>query len=344
MTDAHQNLAKRPVYFTCIALFILFVGICLGMTFNRWYWRSLWRVRSGEEVRAGGTGYSYINPLLECSVADDYIGSNEAKPSKERLNRLIATLKGEGDISHVSIYFRNLNDGPWIGINEKEQFAPASLLKVPMMLSMLKSSEVDPQYFSKKEVVNFSSNLIIKSNFEDGFNLEKDKEYSLKELMEMMVIHSNNDAAYTLLANNISKERLDSVFSDLHIELLNDGVENYISVRDYAAFFRVLFNASYLSRESSEYALKILSESSFKKGLVAGVPPGIGVAHKYGERGGGELKQLHDCGIVYLPGQPYLLCVMTRGKDFDELTSAIKKISKQVYEDVALFSPASSKE
>jgi hypothetical protein len=43
-------------------------------------------------------------------------------------------------------------------------------------------------------------------------------------------------------------------------------------------------------------------------------------------------KQLHDCGIVYLPGKPYLLCIMTRGQDFTNLTSTVKEISALVYQ------------
>jgi hypothetical protein len=42
-------------------------------------------------------------------------------------------------------------------------------------------------------------------------------------------------------------------------------------------------------------------------------------------------RQLHDCGIVYAPGKPYLICIMTRGSDFKRLSPVIAQISKQVY-------------
>jgi beta-lactamase class A len=69
--------------------------------------------------------------------------------------------------------------------------------------------------------------------------------------------------------------------------------------------------------------------------LVAGVPAGIPVAHKFGETGqvGGE-RQLHDCGIVYYPNSPYILCIMTRGNNFEELPNIIKQISSEVYKHV----------
>ena len=96
-----------------------------------------------------------------------------------------------------------------------------------------------------------------------------------------------------------------------------------------------MFNASYLSRESSERGLAYLAHSDFQNGLVAGVPQGITVAHKFGERvSANGAKQLHDCGIVYYPTRPYLLCVMTRGDDFSKLTEVIQSVSRIVYQSV----------
>ena len=48
-----------------------------------------------------------------------------------------------------------------------------------------------------------------------------------------------------------------------------------------------------------------------------------------------NIRQLHDCGIIYYPNNTYLLCIMTRGKDFKQLESVIAGISKTVYEVVA---------
>lgn len=45
-------------------------------------------------------------------------------------------------------------------------------------------------------------------------------------------------------------------------------------------------------------------------------------------------KQFHDCGIVYHPANPYLLCVMGRGEDFWELTKSVADVSRIVYEEV----------
>jgi beta-lactamase class A len=114
---------------------------------------------------------------------------------------------------------------------------------------------------------------------------------------------------------------------------------NSMSVKDYAAFFRIIYNSSYLERNMSEKALSLLSSVDYKEGLIAGVPSNLVVSHKFGERqaidkNGGTTNQLHDCGIVYYPGHPYLLCVMTKGEKFEELSKIIAKISDIVYREI----------
>ncbi len=85
----------------------------------------------------------------------------------------------------------------------------------------------------------------------------------------------------------------------------------------------------------SAKALTYLVNSEFKEGIAGGVPSEIKVAHKFGERTlSADLKHLHDCGIVYYPDNPYILCVMTRGNNYQELSNIIKTISKMTYDEV----------
>jgi hypothetical protein len=87
----------------------------------------------------------------------------------------------------------------------------------------------------------------------------------------------------------------------------------------------------------SERALGLLSRVVFADGIVRGVPNQYAVAHKYGirETGSSNERQLHDCGIVYYPEHPYLLCVMSRGTNFDKLSETIQAISEVVFSEVS---------
>ncbi|MDO9289910.1 MAG: serine hydrolase, partial [Thermodesulfovibrionales bacterium] len=229
-------------------------------------------------------------------------------------------------------------NGPFFGINDNEEFSPASLLKVPILITYLKLAETDPQLLGKK----------IRNDKRDDSNkgtaippskaIEKGKTYTIEELLYMMIVYSDNNAHDLALAN-IDARLFNMPFIELGIEI--PGVrkqEDFMSVKAYASFFRVLFNASYLSREMSEKALGYLTLVEFRKGLVAGVPSNVAVAHKFGERrligDNKDIKELHDCGIIYYPNHPYLLCVMTRGSDFGDLIDNVKDISYRVYEEV----------
>ena len=67
------------------------------------------------------------------------------------------------------------------------------------------------------------------------------------------------------------------------------------------------------------------------------VPSGIRVVHKFGEaiEDQGRTIYYNDCGIVYAPAKPYLLCISMRGKkDVDSLIEAAKTISNFVYNEI----------
>jgi beta-lactamase class A len=130
---------------------------------------------------------------------------------------------------------------------------------------------------------------------------------------------------------------MDRLLDELNVSNDPDRDEDYISVQAYAGFYRILYNASYLSKEMSERALIYLSYEDFKEGILAGIPKGLPVASKFGERALGpnyEIKQLHEFGIVYYPGRPYLIGIMTRGRDFDKLKTVLRDISRLIYEEI----------
>jgi beta-lactamase class A len=284
------------------------------------------------ELRSGG--YKYINPLLEC---DNFSPSNDVAFAKIKgeLQDYINTVKAEGKASHVSVYYRDLNNGPTFGIDASDNYSPASLLKVPVMLAAFKRAEEDPSFLKKKFV--FDRHLDdVRPNILDTGLVQMGKSYSVEELMYKMIAYSDNDAKNLILVN-LPPNSIEKTLIDVGLVVPDMANQvDIMSVKDYASFFRMLYNATYLSRSMSEKALQILSAADFNRGIVAGVPKGTIVAHKFGERAFADnsIKQLHDCGIVYSPSGPYLVCIMTRGADFDVLDDVIAGASKIVYENL----------
>lgn len=288
------------------------------------------------QLRLGG--YQFINPLLSCEIAQKS-DAKEVKGFKEKLAAVVYDEKTSGRVSDASVYFRDLNGGYWVGIGEDSPYDPASLTKVPLMIAYLKLAESNPSLLSERYMfdseIDANKDLYIKP----PTSLERGTSYSVDELIHRMIVYSGNNSANLLLAN-VPDRSFREVYTDLGLQLPQPSGD-YVSAKTYSLFFRILYNGTYLSRDMSERALKILSEATFKNGIVAGVPEDLAIAHKFGERSiktpSGEIipSELHDCGIVYNPGKPYFICVMTKGNNFDAMASTIKNISRVAYEEVS---------
>lgn len=288
---------------------------------------------NSKQVRQVGE-YRYINPLLECEVAEGTIDSRKQNFRNE-LAEEIERAKKEYRLTEAAVYFRDLNNGPAFGVDETGEFFPASLLKVPVMMAYYRWSEQNPGLLSTEilfeRFVDFGVTVTIKPREE----LVPGEKYTVEELIRRMIVFSDNQAL-ALLTARLPRERIRDLFalSGVGDDVIVDQ-QGKLTVREYAGFFRILFNSSYLSRESSEKALALLSSTDYNDALPAGIPDDITVAHKFGEAGTGDSeRQLHDCGIVYFPGHPYLTCVMTRGRDADDLKRSIVEISKFIYDKV----------
>jgi len=285
------------------------------------------------EIRQGG--WTYTNPLLECEQAQHVLSDPELKPMRDDLEKFIRENLSRRWGDEVSVYFRELNDGLTFDIGKDSQFYPASLLKVPLMISVLKKAETYPQLLTQKVAYN-NPDLKSYQNTDVADKLLFGRSYTVEDLLKRTIDYSDNVSSI-LLEGAISNKDLRKTYDDLGIPdpyYLNDQSGYMLSVGLYSSFFRILYNASYLSREMSEKALEYLVKTDYKKGLVAGVPPNITVAHKFGLRKINEIKQLHDCGIVYFPDHPYLLCVMTSGTVPEYLDNTIAEISHFIYQEI----------
>lgn len=288
-------------------------------------------VEAKDSERNEAAQYRFISPLLQCENAEPG-GFQQIREAEDSVNSIIQEATKRGDITMASVYFRDLNNGPWFGKNEREPFFPASLLKVPLLITYLHDAESQPSLLQKKIVYDGTA-FPITQNYVYGEPLKSGRAYSVKDLLEKMILTSDNASMGILTGEELmSMDGLERVYKAFGIDSPNkQGYQ--INPVTYASFFRVLYNATYLSRDMSEYALELMSHSDFNEGLRTGVPLNIAISHKFGERFNEQTgeRQLHDCGIVYAPGKPYLVCIMTRGSDFKRLSSVIGEISKQIY-------------
>lgn len=288
---------------------------------------------------AGCGGPERRHPLLNPALGK--LQRMPLPPTKLKVMDLVERRLAAGDADHISVMFQCLNTGYWFGISEHENFVPASLLKAYVMIMVLKEAESDPGLLRRKleykdyEAI-FGRGLMPEQQVRPVSRLAIGQKYTYEQLLRQMISQSDNNAAYNLQLS-FPQEKFERVLFDFGIRMPESG-DTYISLKNYLMMLLSLYDASYLSIEMSQRALKLLTESAFTRGLAAGLPKGVPIANKFGEReyakDGVTSIQLHDCAIVYHPKAPYLLGVITRGHDIARQTAVIRDISALVWNEV----------
>jgi len=275
-----------------------------------------------------GESFKYINP-----IENQPIDSNSQDNSlvlhydglKEMIDNEIVNYNATGK---VAFFVQDAKTGAWLGINEREGFRPASLLKVPVMMAILK--KVEREEISLKDVITIAPEDI-DSQYGNLYEKGAGTKISIQELLEEMITYSDNTAK-NALKRQLSLTELDTVF--VHVGIPNPYLGtsgNAVSPRDYTRLLKALYYSTYLSPSLSEKALEFMTDTQQEDLISRGVPTEIQVAHKFGTLTNG---MLHDCGIIYHPKNPYFLCIMTKDVGFEESEKLIRVISKDTYEFV----------
>lgn len=321
---------------------VSYLIIALALIALGWYGHTVHHARKEHsqtvrQVKAPFNGTSRLtSPLLDVELPEGLNVRHEPMPFKYKVIDLTKQMAANPRISHISVYFRSLVEGPWFGINEKQEFNPASMMKVPVMIAWLKRAEKNPAVLKQRFVFDGRMDMSDQQIHKPARTLEKGSSYSVEKLLEYMMSYSDNNAT-SILYNNLTPEELNRVLDNMDITNKPNEINNSTTVHGYSGFFRILYNASFLNREMSEKALQMLSREDFPQGISGGVPKGVTVAAKFGEYGeenGNKEKQLHEFGIVYHPKGPYILGIMTKGSDFNLQADVIKAISALVYNEV----------
>ncbi len=282
--------------------------------------------------------YEFIDPL----IGTRGVGQPEKYDAiKKQVSAFIESRSPELQIASVD--FRDINESAGFVVNPTEMYTPASLNKVPVMMAYYKLAESDPTILSHTLYYSGEKDSNSVEEIKSPVQLTPGKSYPIGTLIEHMIRYSDNNAAdllnqYLKDSNHLSTYA--AVFGDLGVDpqVLTAYTDN-MTVQNYSMFLRALYNATYLARDGSEAALALLSKSDFAAGIESGVPNSVTVAQKFGEvrmtdaQGTFLGKEIHNCGIVYYPLHPYLLCIMTKNTTDDIATveNDIAQISRIVY-------------
>jgi beta-lactamase class A len=329
-----SNISINRSFLLVVIAAVFALGVFVGR--GVWLFGTSGRGASG----VGSEDFRFIRRSILQNGLNDPRKIGELRPFRYKVDALIDEKIEAGEATFVAVYFRDLENGNRFGIRENEPFSPEEQLKLPLMIAYYKWAETNPLVLRKQLAFTPAALPPEPRMLRPPHPLEAGRSYSVNELIFRMVAYGDN-ASYALLAGNLPPARLRRIFKDLYVNYDPAKKETAFSLSAYGAFFRVLFNASYLSEEMSEKALRALSRSSFRSGMAAGLPVNVDLASKAGERvastgeeENGEVLQLHEFGIVYHPLRPFLLGITVRGSDEDDLAAVIRDVTELVYQEV----------
>lgn len=290
-------------------------------------------------------------------------------PSGAERARQIEELAGRtGGVVGVAATY--LPTGRHIGYRESELFPTASVIKVPILVTLYEDALAGAVDLAERVTYRADSKVPgsgVLQDLDDGLTC------TVRDLAVLMITVSDNTATDLLLAR-LGKERveasmarygLDSIrlpFSvgELLYELagldpaapgqyeearrrlrkvegdggraLDPERSDRATPKDLCRIFELLESRAILDEDACAAILDINQRQKFGEIIPSRLPKGTITAHKTGSLRGVR----NDAGIVYGPKGPYAVAIMSRGMPDETLgTRALAEISLALYEEFA---------
>lgn len=324
-----QKFNFEPRWFAVIIFF--FTGVFAGALFL-----FIWVFNGGsfygiQKIHPANSKYKFTNPLLAINV-NQSVGFLENDSLKSEIEALLNKSEKSGQITSAAFYFQEMESGRWLSINEDTKYSLGKFLKTPIMIAYFKEAESNPQILKKTLVYKTQPGDASASN---QIDLADGETYPLEEIIKDMII-DDSDSSAIILFDNIDKTYLNEVYSDLGIGYHEDKTsDDYLTVKFSSLFYRVLYNATYLTPQYSEEALNIISQGDQGSGFARTLPNDVPYAHRNRSAVNGQSVQTNDCGLFYFPNHPYLLCGLVSGKSADFENNFLGQVNQIVYQDMS---------
>ncbi len=241
----------------------------------------------------------------------------DVKTLEQNLNNMVTPFRGD-----VGVYAKNLKTGEEISINADVLFPTASMVKVPILLTLFqKIQNGDIDYDStllwSAEVVNYADDGIL-SCFKDSSSI------SLSKIISLMVTYSDNLASLWcqqlsgggieinrwLDAYGFTQTRMNSRTPDRQ-----DDWEIYgwgqTTPREMAALVQLIHENKAVSPWASEEMYRYLTRIYWDDEALSSIPRTVQVASKQGAVNASRSEVL----LVNAPRGDYVFCVITNNQN-----------------------------
>lgn len=229
--------------------------------------------------------------------------------------------KTKGLSGVYGLYVLDLDDNFDYGVNEKETFQAASLIKLPVMLTMYMEEA--------KGNINLEEEYSLKSSDKVGGagSLQyKDEGYEItyRELLELMGQESDN-TAFRIVRNLLGDQKIQKTIDE--IGMTRSGlIDNETTPKDIGLFFEKLWKGNLISNENRDELLGFLTDTIYEAWLADGIPADIQVAHKFGR----ETNVVNDAGIVFSEN-PFVVVILSKGVVGREADEIFPELARDIY-------------
>jgi beta-lactamase class A len=207
---------------------------------------------------------------------------------------------------------KNLKTGECGSYNENAMVAAASLIKIPIMAEIFRQVKAGKLSLRQRIEVEDAD----KVPYSILTMLETGNDYSIHDLLTLMIVQSDNTAANLLidiagfdavndlmgsfnLKNTILRRKM------MDLEAGKAGRENVTSAQDMARLLELLYRGEVIDEATSAYMIEIMKKQLDRSMMRLHIPDDTVIAHK-----NGELDRLsHEAGIVYHETGDYILAV-----------------------------------
>lgn len=291
----------------------------LGITILAIFGVIVWR--DGEKIVK-----RFIQKIFEPqTIISTKIGQTTPKPTPtpkfekevEEIKSLIKDLKGT-----YGIFVQDLATGESYGLNQDKVFTAASLIKLPVLLTLYKEFEAGNIDLETKYALKNSDKI-------GGAGSMQYKPagtvYTYRQMAQLMGEQSDN-TAFNVFVKLLGKGKIQRVINNLGMEK-TFFEDNKTTPKDIGLFFYKLYTQNILIKDHRDEILSFLTDTIWEDRIPAGLPKDIKVAHKIGT----EVGVISDAGIVFSK-RPFILVIMSEGVLESQAKEVLPKIAQLVFE------------
>src|SRR5829696_6515598 len=157
-------------------------------------------------------GNKYTRPNL---VVDEYVECTDLSILKDQLTLYIEDEKKRGGVTDISVFLRKPSTMSWFEINGSEMYMPSSIMKISIMIHYLLEARIHPETLQQKIYFGRHNDELNPQNILTD-RLQENRYYTVYELLQALMAHSDNDAS-SLLAKNMDEKVYKELFTDLNL-------------------------------------------------------------------------------------------------------------------------------